>query len=381
MPWLQVKELTQVGPILLAPYVRTKEPGISGYFPQAAYDGVMGRYGDLAYGGQKEKITPVRHATIATWPGDDADTEIGVEEGSERLIDGQFLTFSALSNRRYGHCDYINSDTLTMVGQPFNLSAPASLTVRSRMRNGYLYNHIGMSEGIPVHMRPMHATSNYRANFDAQLFSALVEARKSPLHNILRDAILLFNQANTDSPTMTPNLEVVMLKAAYETLFEISHDKKEFRQAFSRHFENTPRSQEWPEGAITEQTWRTRWPNNVHRPLDAWSQDFCNVRNSNAHGSSGPVKHDDPVWSLGNHLMFASWMFPLVVKQLLANAGLFKLCRTDRDYQEQFEKFFAEDILSLTSFEKNYWTEIDEEISMTDVARRMYPSEDGNATL
>lgn len=373
MPWVRIKEPAQVGPLLLTPYTRNKLPGEHGLFPQSAYDGVLGRYGDLTYAGTKERIKPVQSAVIVTWPDDAAETIVDNDQGSDRLIDGQFLTFCALANRGYWHGTYVNSDTLTMIGQPFSLESPAALTVRSRMRNGHLYNHVGMSEGIPVHMRPMHAALGYNLRIDIHLFAALLGARDRPIYSRLVDAVLLFNQANTDSTTMPPNAEVIMLRAAFETLFGINHESKELRRAFSAHFRHPTTEPEWHDGPLTEKIWRERWPKNVARPLDAWVQDFCNVRNTNAHGRSGPTQHAPSIWNLANHLMFASWILPLVVKQLLADEGLYTLSQSDTDYRQQFEKFFSRDILALTSFEKMFWTEVDEEISLTDIARRMYP--------
>lgn len=74
--------------------------------------------------------------------------------------------------------------------------------------------------------------------------------------------------------------------------------------------------------------------------------------------------------------MFGSWLFPLVVKGLLAARGEYTLSDRDKDLRAGFEAFFARDILKQVSFHKTYWDEIEEELELPDLARRMYPSKE-----
>jgi hypothetical protein len=159
------------------------------------------------------------------------------------------------------------------------------------------------------------------------------------------------------------------MRSAFETLLEASHLTSHLRQRFSGHFsEEAPTPPVWGHGIYSEARWRERWPKNTNRPLDAWVQDFCNSRNAAAHGVSSDAMSS--VWSTQNHLLFSAWLFPLMVKKVLANAGLYQLSDEDLLCRSRCEAFIAHDLLSRTGEDSDvsWWSQVYQDIQNTLIA-------------
>ncbi|MGL5995756.1 MAG: hypothetical protein ACRC1I_04425 [Pseudomonas proteolytica] len=86
------------------------------------------------------------------------------------------------------------------------------------------------------------------------------------------------------------------------------------------------------------------WNKHVNRPLDAWVHDFCAARNAAAHGPANGEKGS--IWPRHNHLIFSAWLLPLIVKKLLAQAGLYEFTAEDKVARAGFEVFLAHDLLA-----------------------------------
>lgn len=95
-----------------------------------------------------------------------------------------------------------------------------------------------------------------------------------------------------------------------------------------------------PSGPLTAR-WMQETPTD-NRLLAAWALDFCKIRNSAAHGS-GQRGAQRLVWDHDRHLAFASILFPLVVKKVLAERTLYVPTERDRDEFDHIEDFLAND--------------------------------------
>jgi hypothetical protein len=370
LPWVSCSEPVHLGAVCLIPYVRKKRPGLLGRITQEMIDAVLGRYGDRKYGINRDTAQPISKATIVCWKCDN-DTEDVSEETAAAF--GQALTFSALSRRRYGsHARYYNADTLTLVAQPFHEASPHQLSVYSRRRDGGCNNLIGTSAGLPVFMRPIHVEMNPVIEIDEELVFAITNLSNPSLRDRVSTSIALYNRANTDAIDVPAASEIVMLRAAMETLLDASFRSESLRNALNAHLRGELDAPMWHEGDLSEGTWRARWPNDVDRPIDAWIQDFCASRNTSAHGNarSAPA---DTVWSVHEHMLFGSWLFPLLVKGVLADSGVYTLNELDRQSRKECERFFAYRIFRLVKGEKLAWSLVEDELLLRDIARRMYP--------
>ncbi len=378
LPWIQCSEPLELGQVSLQPFVRGKRPGGLGGIAQDCFDGVLGRYGDVSYGLNGERTKTIKSATVLWWDGDCIDTSLSQQIIENRFTQIQFLLFSMMAERRYTSGRYYNSDTLTAVAQPFDVSSPGRLSIQSRMRYGTCNNMISSSGNSPIFIRPAHVEANPRISIDNALFKALVDLPDEGMQTQLAEAIQFYLLANSDSQNFRPASEIVYLRSAFETVLGASHETSSLREKFEDHFRSVLPTAAWADGELTENVWRSRHPKNVKRPLDAWVQDFCAARNSSAHGTTGAQKHGPTIWHIHNHLMFGSWLFPLVVKGVLAARGEYTLSNRDKDLRLGFEAFFARDILKQVSFQKTYWNEIEDDLELADLARRMYPSEESS---
>ena len=122
MPWCELRDLLQIGPITLLPYERGKHPAPLGKTKQATLDAILGNYAERAYQPAEDSTMPVKKALVLRWPGDDECEDLLPEaEIYARLQQVQFLVFAALSNRNFARgMDYCNADGLFVTAQHFS---------------------------------------------------------------------------------------------------------------------------------------------------------------------------------------------------------------------------------------------------------------------
>jgi hypothetical protein len=74
---------------------------------------------------------------------------------------------------------------------------------------------------------------------------------------------------------------------------------------------------------------------------EIWLRDLCNLRGNVAHGKIGAQY--SPIWSIRNHLLLASHVFPLLLKAFLAQKGSYTLTAGDQFEIDHFELRACED--------------------------------------
>lgn len=132
----------------------------------------------------------------------------------------------------------------------------------------------------------------------------------------------IFNRANTDASGFPRGSEITLMRVAFERLSGTGFRAKELQDGFSSHIaEDMPNPPIWGIGKYPEAIWRGNYPKNIFRPLDAWVQDFCAVRNNNSHGMSAGSSYPAPIWSVHNHLLFLDGFFLLWSRKSFPIAG------------------------------------------------------------
>lgn len=358
MPWVSTREVTEMGEVRLLPYVRGSKPGTVGKITQTMFDAVLGRYANMAYLPSDAMATSVQDATIVEWIDEEFGIELSDQEISERMSFVQLLVFCAVSNRTYDALGrYCNSDGLTVFGQKFDAQRPLAMSYGTRRRDGGTNHMVSDDHFRPLFLRPSHVDEPLIVEFDLPLFIAFQKVSDDGLKALLYDAVSLFNRANTDVSEMPDGAELVLLRAAYETLLKSGHNKEELKQKFVDHFSGELVSTRWDGGSFTKADWENRWSRAaiVQTPLQMWVDDFCAARNASAHGTTSSSKHRPLVWSIHTHLMFASWLFPYMVKKILEVAGAYQLNDDERDSRAQLEYFFAHDISERDENQRLHW--------------------------
>lgn len=370
MPWVTTKSKFDFRNIQFLPYLRGKLPGDIGSLTQITIDQILGNYANHANFPTNNMAVPINTATLLIWKDDFNNDEI-----DSKVRFGQYLAISAISKRQYGSpFSYCNADGIAVYGQRYESEeAAAAVSFGKRRRDGQRNIYLSSSRGRPYFLRPNHVDELLNVEYDFSLLEALEKIVDADLISQISTAITLFNRANSDASEITESSEIVLIRAAFETLLDASHETKDLSSKFSKHFESVSNPVVWYSGCYDENTWKNRWSDTkdrkIKRPLDAWVYDFCNSRNSSAHGKTSNTKHASSIWSIQNHLMFASWFFPLLLKGVLAEKGYYTLSTEDMDYRTDFEKFFSVDISSVTSESILEWNNVLSELNSKELER------------
>lgn len=349
-PWIAVDEPLTVGSVRLIPYERGRLPGDSPNVQQKDIDGIFAAYAS-------RKNTPISIATLLEvddWKlGEDAAGKAGDLFRARDLI-----AFAALAKRRlfHGHFDYCNADCYQLVIQNYTPDQAGSFSFGTRRRDGGYRIMWGTNDF--AFYRPLHVASIERVKLDEPLLVALQAAdRKDQLPHA---AIVGFNLANTDSSDVPQHTEVVMTKSAFEHLFEIGTKVDAFVDALLALVPEREPDVEF-NGPLVNR-WRERFPK-ARRLLETWAREFCDLRGGAAHGAERGGKRF--VWSSHAHLAFASILFPLAVKQRLAEQGFLEMSERDSIELAIVEAYLTHDPFdaALIDDDSHPWRQVEADVS------------------
>ena len=183
---------------------------------------------------------------------------------------------------------------------------------------------------------PLHVESKATMKLDESLLEALLKADEAD--ELPYAAIVEFDRANTDSENVPTHIEIVLTKSAFEYFFDISQNVNDFVSELRKVIPE--RDVATKSAGPLAQRWRDARPK-AFRPLEAWAREFCDVRGGAAHGKSRDSARF--VWSEVAHLAFTSILFPLLVKQRLANENFLAMDERDALELAWIEDYFMHD--------------------------------------
>lgn len=330
-PWMQIDSEMKIGSYLLFPFKRGEKPFGNGTDEQRHVDNILGFY-------KINKDQPVREAILLKMDGVEWFTDYTDEQMGSLFSFSELLAFSTLSEREY----FVhgggkpNRDCSRLFVQRFiDSSKPPSVTTRKR--DGTV--NMGFASDSFEEICPRHVSSDV-VKINVPVIEALQKCIETENGRLMDEAIFSFNNANTDSSQITEAAEVVMTVGAFEMLFDVRTGKADdlvdrFNRVFKPEFQvdtdKVARLVEQgsiPGGSLAE----------------IWLRDFVVMRHQYAHGKRTP-RHN-PKWSTREHLLLSSFLFPLLVKLILNNSGLYELSDTDQTHYASFEKLLAEDLFA-----------------------------------
>jgi hypothetical protein len=374
LPWVTADEEVTMGNMKLVPYMRGKQPAIHDGIFLSDLDETLGNYGNPTYS-EKHHPSPVQEATLVAW--NDAPYNPTDEDIQASLQVGQQLAFCALAKRRFNASrDYCNADGYQMRAQRFQTGNGSSTSVATRRRDRDVRNSLNGKTLIPIFLRPLHVDSLIHLDINKNLFNALQGVGDRDLKERLSNSIEMFVLANTDAPSIPERAELVLLRSAFEKVLDVGYLTNKLASGFMVHFkEDLPVTPIWHQGEFNELAWRGRWPDTkdrkITRPLVAWVYDFCAARNDAAHGGS-KSKHPNTLWNTRNHLLFGSWLFPLMIKKILASLGLYALTEEDNLYRQGCEKFLAHDLLAWDEEkDESEWSKVESKLHQEARSRKL----------
>ncbi len=354
-PWWAIDEPQSLGPVRLLPYRRRQAPQ---NLPHAALPDIDAAL--KAYSAEPNRR--LKHATLLEVD----DWQLGQDPtpALPRLFAARdAVGFAGLAGRSLfeGHFGYCGFDNYALVVRRYLPGQAGMFAFGIRRRDGGS-QHVWSNDTFALH-RPLHVDVSLRMpSIDADLVTLLM-APDLPAHWI--EAVAEFNRANTDSMDVPVHVEMVMMKSAFELLLDIGPDRRAFRTALDAALDPCGIVETCPPGSLSD-GWRAKY-RHASRWLHAWAQEFCARRGAAAHGSRGG---DHFVWSETAHLAFASVLFPLLLKQLAANSGRYRLAQEDAARLKHIDAYLPHDPMlpygpDPSSFRRKHpWAALEQAIRM-----------------
>ncbi len=323
-PWWQPTRGLSIGEFDILPFERDGEPLLGDAELQRTVESLTEPYkesGDL----------PIQAAAVLRvgehWPLDELDDE----EISAAFRFAELVTVAGLSARTFfSQSGYCNRENFQLVVQRFD-RPDKGVTLRSTRRDGYRLNYFLRST---YRVQRPHHLGEERSDLDEALLVALTRHQTAPEHERLYEAVAGFNGANTDREEIPDKLELVMLCGAFERLLNCkSGTGKELAQRFASAF--VP-----PNALLLGECERLKAINQPDEGdssvRELWMRKMFALRGRAAHGKA--ATQAKAPWTLREHLLLASFAFPLCLKLILRDAGAYSLTEDDEDKIEAFER-------------------------------------------
>ncbi len=342
-PWLKIAEDVECDDFKLIRYERGRLPGPVGSEMQKICDRLLQPFVERYYDSD-DNDCPVANATICLLKNKDLFDDYD-ESDRENLFEiAEVVAFCGLAKREYfqGFFDnYHNADSYHLVMQGFEGSDGGSCII-TRRRDGS--NKDLRSKDTYKVSRPFNVGCNNTIKLDISLMNALIKALEDEkLSLACADAIFSFNKANTDSSLMTEYHEMVFMLSAMQRLFNCNYKEDNTAKAFMSLMDSYSKLKVSNSDRLKGHQKQTRTIS------EAWLRDFFQLRGHFAHGKR--VSQQKHYWTLKEHLLFASYIIPLLAKQKLSNEGYYSLTDDDLSQLRTFEKLLDEDVFKKISKE------------------------------
>ena len=222
---------------------------------------------------------PVNLATIVHLEGKAYTADLDETERNELFVFSQVVAFGGLAAREFcSYGRYCNAADFNFVIQGFR-DEPNGTFFDVRRRDGY--RSVRVTADAYQVQAPSQMSFDRPIRIDIALIRALMSARGTPVWDRIFEAIGPFLRANTDSPEITEQTEVVEMVGAFEKALGVwSSDK--LKREFRRHFR--PTKDITPRDAPRIPPARRNGPS----VRSFWIADFYELRNAHAHGSQAP---------------------------------------------------------------------------------------------
>jgi hypothetical protein len=268
---------------------------------------------------------PIRSATMFAFAGKSLTDKLADDRLNDFVVYSELISFSGLAMREFfSHGEYSNVESYRLVGQPYRNSSDAP-SVQVNRRDGRTL--IGYGDDVFQEVCPFHVPILRNGKFDISLLESLVKAyvNSSGCWKQVYDALIAYNGANTDNPIIKAPIEIVLSLGAFERVLGLrGGNGPELVTAFVNALSIVPFAGDLEEKKALKQP--VQQCTNIR---EAWIKDFIAVRNDLAHGKSQPVYPS--TWSTDEHLLLTAYIFPLVVKIVLARHNEYSLSDADKN--------------------------------------------------
>ncbi|NIM07522.1 MAG: hypothetical protein GTO55_12130 [Armatimonadetes bacterium] len=349
LPWLEIEEALQIGAVRFVPFaINSPAPELACLADSLKI--ILSSYRDI-------KNQPRAACTVAYLAGRKPHDKLSSEDTRVISRASTLLSLAAMAVNKYcTHSEpYANGTVFLPYFQHF--TEPVDhIAIDSRRRDGSSMSG-GWKHGKIHFTMPIECTLATRpVKVDTTFAKALEEAQAdgSALGKRLPAAISFFGLANTDSGWMLPEAEVITSVAAFEQLVgahtaqDLSKRIGSLLRPYGRRSVSDvliARRSIWLGATYDKKrkTWLSdlvkaenekRW--SVHQK---WAQEIHWLRSSFVHGGTLPKR--DWGWSILEHLLMGAFVFPLLVKILLAKEDYYALTEADLCRCESIDPLLA----------------------------------------
>lgn len=342
LPWLRLSKPAEADALLFWPFPAMKKEFDSKRHFDTQLQRIFSSYVDV-------KGSPIAELTVVSFP-KEPFRDLSPEEADRigQLI--RLLAFSVMAENDYYRPAgrYFNSTHFQHFHQRFQLGsewiAPAA-----RRRDGRTL-HGGFKHGELKFTMPLQSITTLETIPNITLLGALLEflKRETPEAAAVRQAIDWFFPANSDSDSVSPQIEVVMMGSAFESLLQVQ-DQMEKKAALmdklrilfaSRLTEEAERR--GLDGRKARKSWKV-W----------WMDEFYWLRNRIVHG--GKIDPGRMTWTIYEHLTVAALVLAIGVKLMLAQGGCYTLTSDDQSVADSMDHLIAEGNLSEKKLLEGKW--------------------------
>ena len=235
------------------------------------------------------------------------------------------LMLCAFAANRYGYHNSWNANaSMFQLYTATFTSPPGYVGLTTRLRDG-TSSTAGVRYGDPLFYVPAECNPPQPMSVDKRLAESIGSLEDSvPLAERLRFALPFFGWANTLAATSSWEMEIIALVAAFEKLLHQGSDSGVVNEIdrLLQGYETVPlRNARGTRPSITVKPAAQNDP--VHK---SWVRDLYRARHRSAH----PRPNERPEWEPYEHLAMGAFLFPLLVKLLLAQDDLYGLTWPDK---------------------------------------------------
>ena len=174
------------------------------------------------------------------------------------------------------------------------------------------------------------------------MLTALLHTREANNWSQIYESIVSFNLANTDHELFSEYIELILLVSAFERLLGCNKGKENsLAKAFTKIFVSENPITKDKCSILQSHKNKDKFPN-FDKLYDIWIRDLFRLRGKAAHGK---IKNGyNSVWSLSNHLLLSTYIFPYILKAKLNEHQFYQLSGEDKNSFEFFEHLLCEDL-------------------------------------
>ena len=331
LPWLTIPRTVAIGEVTFIPF-STSDGDPSAIFADVSDDIVRILSGYRGVNGK-----PIDTCTLVYLD----EQEPCSESADDKLIANaiHLLAFAGIAQNKY--CvnlgNYINSSCFESVVQMFRKGSEF-ITLTMRRRDGQKYIG-GMKHGEVSFSIPNQCTHVNSPEFDDDFVASLryVLQENEPLSKRMMQSIWLFDEACSDSYTVSLQREVILFASAFEQSLNCKHcyeltkifgdllkDYGSITVENSNRLKDIAISTEY--GHAERQWYLSR----------KWIEELYDLRSYYTHGEDTQKRSWG--WNDLEHTLMASFAFPLIVKILLAQQSKYTLTEDDRIHAGAIDK-------------------------------------------